>query len=257
MFIADTFWIHLCWTIEFWGRCKVKISGDRIPERETVIIMANHRWFLDWLMFFLVAARKGRLGCVKLFAKASIRWIPGFGWGMWILDFPFLHRNWADDIPQINKTFFALKNRKLPFWLISHLEGTRISAKKLKESQDFAKKRDLPVLQNCLLPRKKGFISTILGLRDSVTAVYDFTIVYNDGKEYQPSLIPIILRQGITINIHIRRYPIKDVPDEKELGDWLIQRWKEKDDLIGELIKNGEFPNQLDEPYRHLPMNIK
>jgi 1-acyl-sn-glycerol-3-phosphate acyltransferase len=54
---------------------------------------------------------------------------------MWVLDFPFLHRNWADDVNQINKTFNALRSRNLPFWLISHLEGTRITPKKLKESQ--------------------------------------------------------------------------------------------------------------------------
>jgi 1-acyl-sn-glycerol-3-phosphate acyltransferase len=66
------------------------------------------------------------LGAVKLFAKASIRWIPGFGWGMWVLDFPFLYRNWADDVTMINKTFHKLQTRKLPFWLISHLEGTFI-----------------------------------------------------------------------------------------------------------------------------------
>jgi 1-acyl-sn-glycerol-3-phosphate acyltransferase len=63
------------------------------------------------------------LGATKFFAKASIRYIPGFGWGMWMLDFPFLHRNWGEDVNMINKTFNKLQTRKLPFWLISHLEG--------------------------------------------------------------------------------------------------------------------------------------
>ncbi len=67
--------------------------------------------------------------------EASVIYIPGFGWGMWVLGCPFLHRNWSDDVQQINRTFNALKTRKLPFWLISHCEGTRITPQKLKESQ--------------------------------------------------------------------------------------------------------------------------
>jgi len=97
-----------------------------------------------------------------------------------------------------------------------------------------------------------------MGLRDVVDAVYDFTIVYNDGKVYQPSLVPVLVRKGMVINVHVRRFPIKEIPVEEEaLGDWLMERWKEKDELIEYLLKNGEFPNQVDEPYQHLSMDLK
>jgi len=138
---GDHLWGLIMKTTEFWGHAKLKVSGDKLPVRETAIVISNHRWFADWLSILLVAMRKGRMGCAKFFTKASIRYIPGFGWGMWCLDFPFLSRNWADDMKQIYRTFHGLRTRKLPFWLISHLEGTRINPKKLKESQDFAKKK--------------------------------------------------------------------------------------------------------------------
>ena len=69
---------------------------------------------------------------------------------------PLLSRTWADDVEKINKTFHNLKTRKLPFWLASHIEGTRHVPEKVRQSQEYAKKHDLPVLTNVLLPRKKG-----------------------------------------------------------------------------------------------------
>jgi lysocardiolipin and lysophospholipid acyltransferase len=44
--------------------------------------------------------------------------------------------------------------------------------------------------------------------------------------------------------MHWRRFPIKDIPiqDEKIFGDWLLKRWREKDDLIEYYMQNGRFP---------------
>ena len=42
-----------------------------------------------------------------------------------------------------------------------------------------------------------------------------------------------------------KRIPdIADIPihDEKVFGDWLLQRWREKDDLIEHYLDNGRFP---------------
>jgi hypothetical protein len=69
---------------------------------------------------------------------------------------PLLSRNWSDDVEKINKTFYNLKTRKLPFWLASHIEGTRLVPEKIRQSQEYAKKNDLPVTNHVLLPRKKG-----------------------------------------------------------------------------------------------------
>ena len=124
------------------------------------------------------------MGFCRFFAKKSIMYVPGIGQGIYLLGFVFLSRNWNADAEKINKTFESLRNLNVPFWLISHLEGTRFSPKKVANSQQFAKKHDLPLLNHVLLPRYKGFVATLKGLRTDpkVKAVYDFTVVYNDGN---------------------------------------------------------------------------
>jgi lysocardiolipin and lysophospholipid acyltransferase len=127
----------------------------------------------------------------------------------------------------------------------------------VKESQDFAKKKDLPVLKNVLLPRKKGFFATMQGLRNTVDAVYDITIVYGDGSQYRPLLSDLALRRGFDVHLHVKRFVAKEVPrEEAELETWLNNVWSEKDVNVDYLLKNGEFPNQQNEPYRHLPLHL-
>jgi hypothetical protein len=46
-----------------------------------------------------------------------------------------------------------------------------------------------------------------------------------------------------SVNMHWRRFATKDIPtDEKEFSDWLLKRWREKDDLIEHFIQHGRFP---------------
>lgn len=51
-------------------------------------------------------------------------------------------------------------------------------------------------------------------------------------------------RSPKSVNMHWRRFAIKDIPlaDEKQFSDWLLARWREKDDLLEYYIENGRFP---------------
>lgn len=44
--------------------------------------------------------------------------------------------------------------------------------------------------------------------------------------------------------MHWRRFALSDIPlgDEKVFGDWLLARWREKDDLLQYYIENNRFP---------------
>jgi lysocardiolipin and lysophospholipid acyltransferase len=44
--------------------------------------------------------------------------------------------------------------------------------------------------------------------------------------------------------MHWRRFPIKSIPihDEEAFSDWLLARWREKDDLIEHYLQHGRFP---------------
>lgn len=172
----------------------------------------------------------------------------------YIFFFSFLKiRNWEKDQKSIDKTFQNLKNRKIPFWMIFHPEGTRKSEEKLKKSHEWAKKKDLPMLNHVLLPKTKGFLATIKGLNSHVNAIYDLTIVYNNGESI-PDLATSTLRYGSRVNIHVRRYPIKTLPtDDQEIKQWCTDRWIEKDQLISQFLKDKNFPNPRDEPKKYLP----
>jgi lysocardiolipin and lysophospholipid acyltransferase len=44
--------------------------------------------------------------------------------------------------------------------------------------------------------------------------------------------------------MHWRRFRIADIPihDEKIFGDWVLARWREKDDLLQYFVENNRFP---------------
>jgi len=83
-----------------------------------------------------------------------------------------LKRDWNKDKDRIEETFKHITSHKVPIWLITHPEGTRLAKDKLKKSHEWAKKNDLPIFNNVLLPRSQGFIATIQGIGNVIDAVY-------------------------------------------------------------------------------------
>ena len=51
------------------------------------------------------------------------------------------------------------------FQLLLLCEGTRFTEEKHKTSVEFAKKKGLPILKHHLLPRSKGFLLSVQGLK--------------------------------------------------------------------------------------------
>ena len=257
--MADWTWYFLGGLgIEKYGGSHYHFYGDKIPMRENAFLISNHLTLFDWAFLFPIAGRRGRLGTMKFFAKKSITYVPGFGWGIYLLDHLLISRNWLADKSFIANTFAKLKERKLPFWVISFLEGTRKTPKKLQESQAYAKKMDLPTLNNVLLPRTKGFVATVQSLRDEITAIYDVTYAYKGEKV--PGLRDVAMGRIPDLHFHIRRIPIDKLPtNEKDLTDWCMNVWVEKDDLLEHFKINGKFPNvrpvgEWSMPYQHEKM---
>lgn len=259
--MADwTWWFMGGKGVEGWGRSKYHFYGDKIPKRENSFTVMNHRTLLDWAFLFSIAGRRGRLGVLKFFAKKSITWVPGFGWGIYLLDSLLISRNWLADQNLINQTFAKLKNRKLPFWVVSFLEGTRLTPAKFAESQEYARKKDLPVLNHLLVPRTKGFVATVSQLRTELDAIYDVTYAYQ-GKQV-PGVVDFAMRRLPDLHFHIRRFPMKDIPtDPDALTQWCIQLFVQKDALLEHFHKHGVFPNPAPEgewsmPYEHEKMHL-
>lgn len=169
----------------------------------------------------------------------------------------FISRDFSTDAAKITKSFDSLISLKVPVWLISYLEGTRISDTKIEESQAFASSRqNIPMLKNVLVPRTKGFVAVMKGLRaqSHITHLYDFTLSYHRIEDnsnmdersrpvnlYAPTLYRILkssLAEKYVFHIHVRRFPIASLPtDDAALIEWVMNLWKEKDQKIEELTE--------------------
>jgi 1-acyl-sn-glycerol-3-phosphate acyltransferase len=218
----------------------VLISGDNVPMRENVLLVCNHQQMPDIPAIMKLAKTKDRLGDLKFFVKKQLKWVPGMGWGMQFLDCLFIDRDWASDRERIQQTFARLVDGRVPVYLVSFVEGTRLTLPKLEAAQVYARENGLREPRHTLVPRTKGFAASVEGLRGHIDAVYDLTIGYEIGV---PSLWQYIKGLVKRIHMHVRRFPVDDLPDSAEgLRDWLFARFAEKDALLDHYYATGAFP---------------
>merc|ERR1711971_182834 len=116
--------------------------------------------------------------------------------------------------------------------------GTRMTPKKLEDSQAFAKQRGIKVPTNVLCPRTKGVWSAVNGLKLDV--IFDATVVAKTGAD--ANLITLAQCKPLEMHIHLDVIAADEVPrGEEELSKWLFQRWEVKDDLLTTFLKEGTF----------------
>ncbi|KAF8928187.1 hypothetical protein BGZ47_001766 [Haplosporangium gracile] len=173
--------------------------------------------------------------------------------GMRFFDFILLKRNdWAHDKRAIEENLGRV-SVKDPLWLVVFPEGTVVSRGTRKRSNAFAEKAGLADHRHVLLPRTSGLFVCINKLRGSVEYLYDATVGYSGIAygEIPQELYPLpglYLNQAQPkdINMHLRRFAIKEIPEtEPEFVEWVRQRWQEKDELMEEFYTSGKFPSQL------------
>ena len=206
------------WNIQF------VVTGDIIPAKENAFMISNHQQLVDIPVLLTLAMSKGRIGDFKWFVKDILKFVPGIGWGMLFLNCIFVKRSWAQDEETIKATFRSLMSEGFPFWVVSFVEGTRITESKLMKARDIAQRRNKRVPLRTLPPRTRGFLASIEGLREKLDAVYDVTIGYPYG-------IPSFWQYGCgyvkEVHIHIKRSPISELPvDQQQLREWLENTFK-------------------------------
>eukprot|EP00012_Vannella_robusta_P001024 CAMPEP_0206183086 /NCGR_PEP_ID=MMETSP0166-20121206/435_1 /ASSEMBLY_ACC=CAM_ASM_000260 /TAXON_ID=95228 /ORGANISM="Vannella robusta, Strain DIVA3 518/3/11/1/6" /LENGTH=273 /DNA_ID=CAMNT_0053597887 /DNA_START=177 /DNA_END=998 /DNA_ORIENTATION=- len=256
--ITELFFIYQAFMGEYYVKCNMEFYGDEIPMRESAFVISNHQWILDWVLMFSIGVRKGMAGACKFFAKKSILYIPGVGLGLWIMHGVFLSRNWTKDQASIEKAFE--RQRKLkghPLWMTTYPESTRLSPEKRAMSHEFARNHGLPLWQHVLVPRTKGFVAQVQGLREIVPALYDLTIAYG-GRNHEPPT-PLDMgcgNYGNPILFYCKRYPMEDLPtDEEGLKNWLFDRWQEKEELLTYFHEHNKFPGPRNpDPFKVVPV---
>ncbi|MEX1310078.1 MAG: lysophospholipid acyltransferase family protein [Candidatus Sulfomarinibacteraceae bacterium] len=236
----------------WWGGCvvyarrfigqEIVVTGEELPTDENVLVVSNHQQMPDITTIMAIARDRGRLGDLKFFVKHALKWVPGVGWGMQFLNCPFLKRDWSADRERIDATFATLVNERIPMWLVSFVEGTRATEAKIRASAEWAVEHGLEPTRHVLIPRTKGFVASVEGLGEHLNAVYDLTIGYVEGV---PTLWQHISGQVKRIHVHVRRFPVEELPKiEAELKQWLLDRFHEKDALLEEYYETGSFPGE-------------
>eukprot|EP01018_Ginkgo_biloba_P022281 Gb_01060 [translate_table: standard] len=226
------------------NKTKVVFAGDSVPPRERILLFSNHRTEVDWMYIWDLALRKDRLGYVKYMLKSSVRNVPIFGWGFHVLEFILVERKWEMDKPVIELMLSTFNDPQDPLWLVLFPEGTDFTEQKCIRSQRFAEEHGLPILNNVLLPRTKGFFSCLSLLRGSLDAVYDVTIGYN----YQCPLFMdnVFGVDPAEVHIHVRRVSIMEIPTSEDgAAAWLIESFRQKDKLLSSFYTKGRFPNSV------------
>jgi len=239
---ADTWWGLCVTTADRLYKVQVIFTGDDVPKRENALVAANHQQMPDIPAIMKFARTKDRLGDLKFFVKKQLKWVPGMGWGMQFLDCVFIDRDWTADRETIRRTFSRLVDDEVPVYLVSFVEGTRLTLPKLAAAQDYARAHGLRPPVHTLVPRTKGFVASVEGLRGHIDAVYDLTIAYDHAV---PSLWQYLKGLVRRIHVHVRRFPIADLPNSADdLRQWLLDRWHEKDDLLEHFYATGTFPQE-------------
>ncbi|KAK1427353.1 hypothetical protein QVD17_16036 [Tagetes erecta] len=225
------------------NKTKVVFSGETVPKHERVLLIANHKTEVDWMYLWDLALRKGCIGCIKYVLKSSLLKLPVFGWGFHVLEFISVERKWEVDEFMMQKKLLTFTNPFDPLWLAIFPEGTDFSEEKCMKSQKFAAENGLPVLKNVLLPKTRGFHACLKILRGSLDAVYDVTIAY---KNRCPTFLDNVFGvEPSEVHVHVRRILLHDIPStEKECGDWLLNAFQFKDQLLSDFIANGHFENE-------------
>ncbi len=241
--IANYFWGYFQLIFEEWHQASISFSGDSLPSGESAVVLCNHGSWSDFYLIQSLARRSGMLGRCRYFVKKSLAYVPFLGPAFLAVRMVMVSRNWTRDQTTLEQTFGGIKRYRYPIWLISFVEGTRMTPKKLVKSNEDARSRGGKPLAHVLQPRTKGFIATLRGLRDShVKYVYDFSIAYaSKDKFLQPPTVWETLGisrldQHFRFHVHVRRWAIADLPSsETALAAWLEEQWVEKDHRLAEI----------------------
>merc|ERR1719318_1295612 len=231
-FLIRGFYQQFFFLTDWWSGCRMKIYSDpeiqrKIMERkfdERALIVLNHHYELDFLFMWMLADRAGQWNC-RIYSQDQLKFVPS--------------------------NFTTLKNRfkeimdmsDSPLWLFVIPEGTKFSQEGLKESQEFAKNRGLPVLDHQIIPRTtKGFSFATSNLnREKFSCVYDITLVCGKGESAPVDMVSLYKGRGTDVNVFMRKIPLNSVPvGEKESREWLMKLFKEKD-IIKKSYKDNDW----------------
>lgn len=169
---------------------------------------------------------------------------------MKLLDFIFLHRNWAKDKKKFGRRLRRLFYGELPVSLVVFPEGTTICEEAVEKSNKFADENRLPHPVHTLVPRITGLQYALECIGEHVDGIWDITIGYDDvpKDEYPENVFGLVSLFGhkhapSVIHFHLRYFPISHIPfrDPEAFKEWLYKTFTEKEKMMNEFQRKGKF----------------
>eukprot|EP00271_Cylindrocystis_brebissonii_P008052 TRINITY_DN2207_c0_g3_i1.p1 TRINITY_DN2207_c0_g3~~TRINITY_DN2207_c0_g3_i1.p1 ORF type:complete len:395 (+),score=46.76 TRINITY_DN2207_c0_g3_i1:421-1605(+) len=247
--LLELFWGQLVWLCDWWGLLEIRLYTEKstfeLMGKEHALLLANHRSDVDWVVGWCLAQRAGCLGGTRALMKRTVQFLPVIGWSMWFSEYIFLDRNWEKDRIKLERSFTRLHDFPRALWVAIFPEGTRFTPAKLQVAQDFAAQAGLHVPQNTLVPRTKGFVATVRGLRSFVPAIYNMTAVVPAGVA-NPTFADLLQRKPTTIHVHIQRHPMTELPeDDAGVAEWCKALFVKKDAMLDAHKAANTFGEEL------------
>lgn len=245
--VAELLWLELVWIVDWWAGVKVNLYTDpetlRMMGKEHALVIANHKSDIDWLIGWVFAQRSGCLGSTLAVMKKSSKFLPVIGWSMWFSEYLFLERSWAKDESTLKSGLQSLKDYPQPFWLALFVEGTRFTKAKLLAAQEYASSMGLPVPRNVLIPRTKGFVTSVSQMRSFVPAIIDMTVAIPKDST-PPTMLRLFKGQSSVIHVKVTRHSMKDLPESDEaVAQWCKDKFIVKDDVLDQHKIADAFPD--------------
>ncbi|CAG0914501.1 unnamed protein product, partial [Notodromas monacha] len=240
-------WSQVAFIIEWWSDTTIILESQQwvhdIVGHRKGLIMMNHSYEIDGQVAWAIADNYSLLGNAKVLAKKELLFVPIIGWTWFFAEIFFMERDWSRDRAVLDDHIESVCNWPEPFWLLLYPEGTRFTPSKHAASLEFARSKDLPILENLLMPRTKGFVFLRQRISRQVKDIYDILMVFDEESSGRRVNLSSVLRGEPSIcRVFMKHYCIDDVPMEEEgAKNWLLDRFKEKDELFSYFRKHGRF----------------
>ena len=251
MFLG-TVWVDInSFTLWLTQKIKWDVSGiEGLNVDDSYLVISNHRSWTDILV--LQHLFNHRIPFLKFFLKKELFWVPFLGLAWWALDFPYMKRysrQFIEKHPQLRgkdmetTRKYCEKFKNSPVSVINFLEGTRFSyAKHDKQKSSFS---------HLLLPKAGGVAIVLSSMGEYLSKIVNVTIVYPENKP------PVDFWHFLRGDIHFItvRVSVLPIPKEfigksyednndvrEEFKQWVNQLWKEKNQLIEEILNEHRAP---------------
>lgn len=207
------------------------------------LFVMNHTYDLDWLATWCVADRYGQLFSAKCFMKNELKYVPLIGWSFYLLEMPFLRRDFTRDREQLIEGIKLLSEFPMPSKLLMFCEGTRFTPEKYEKSKQFALKKGLPVLKHILTPRTKGFCTAVEGLKGRVPILLDVTIAAQNSGGGDVTIYDLLLGKKVTFHAYVKVRDLNEVPTDSEeaTSSYCHMLYQEKDKALGYFLEHNTF----------------